>query len=295
MPPRNQTSSDTKVIVDRTNNTIILTREFTVSRDLVFEAWTQPEHVACWWDASGTRLRTCEIDLRPGGAFKFVHQGPPEVPPFAGIYRKIAPPGELVFEAMGTIGKVILKDLDGTTLMTVSIACASAAHLDQFLQMGVDVGTSQTLDNLVVYVGGLKRPVLGILDAYKASVFAKDVDAFLVLYDRDVHVFDMWGAWSHNGIEAWREMVVNWFSSLGSDRVMVGFDDVRVVETSDLAFIHAFVTYKGISAEGTELRAMNNRMTLALKQKDDIWKVVHEHTSAPVNQKTLTVTLKRTQ
>jgi uncharacterized protein YndB with AHSA1/START domain len=157
MPPRHHTPADTRVNVDRTNNTIILTREFTVPRELVFEAWTHEEHVACWWDPSGARLKACEIDLRPGGAFKFVHQGPPEVPPFAGIYRKIAPPGELVFEAMGAIGTVILDEVDGKTLLTVSIACASAAHLDQFLQMGIDAGTSQTLDNLVVFVGGMKR------------------------------------------------------------------------------------------------------------------------------------------
>ena len=160
MPPENRTAPDTNVIVDRTHHTIVLTREFAVSRELVFEAWTQPENVACWWDASGARLESCEIDLRPGGAFKFVHQGRPEIPPLAGIYRKIAPPGELVFEAMGAIGTVILEDVDGTTRMTVSIACPSAAHLDQLLQMGVAAGTSQTLDQLVAYVGGLRRAVL---------------------------------------------------------------------------------------------------------------------------------------
>jgi ketosteroid isomerase-like protein len=136
-------------------------------------------------------------------------------------------------------------------------------------------------------------PLLGILDAYKSSVFAKDVNAFLILYDHDIHVFDMWGAWSHVGIEAWREMVVNWFGSLGSDRVVVGFDDVQMVETSDLAFIHAFVTYKALSVEGVELRAMNNRTTLVLKQKAGKWRVVHEHTSAPINHETLKVMLKR--
>jgi uncharacterized protein (TIGR02246 family) len=139
----------------------------------------------------------------------------------------------------------------------------------------------------------MESPVLGILDAYKASVFAKDVDAFLILYYHDVRVFDMWGAWSHVGIEAWREMVVNWFGSLGSDRVVVDFDDVQMVETSDLAFIHAFITYRGLSAEGVELRAMNNRMTLALKQKGGKWRVVHEHTSAPINHESLKVMLKR--
>jgi uncharacterized protein YndB with AHSA1/START domain len=156
MPPKSH-APDTEVMVDRSTNTIVLTRTFDAPRELVFEAWTQPEHVACWWDASGARLSLCEIDLRPGGAFRFVHQGQLDGPPFSGIYREIAPPEKLVFEAMGAIGRVVLKDTGGATLVTLSITCASAAHLDQFLQMGVDTGTSQTLDNLVVYVGSMKR------------------------------------------------------------------------------------------------------------------------------------------
>jgi hypothetical protein len=35
--------------------------------------------------------------------------------------------------------------------MTVEIECRSAEHLDQFLEIGVDVGTARTLDNLVAY------------------------------------------------------------------------------------------------------------------------------------------------
>jgi uncharacterized protein YndB with AHSA1/START domain len=156
MPPKSH-APDTEVMVDRSTNTIVLTRTFDAPRERVFEAWTQPEHVACWWDASGARLSLCEIDLRPDGAFRFVHRGRPDVPPFSGIYREIAPPETLVFEAMGAIGRVVLQDTGGATLLTLSITCASAAHLDQFLQMGVDKGTSQTLDNLVVYVGSMKR------------------------------------------------------------------------------------------------------------------------------------------
>ena len=155
MSPNPQARPDTEVLVDRATNTIVLTRKFTASRAHVFEAWTQPEHVIAWWDPSGSRLTSCEIDLRPGGAFRFVHAGPPDVPPFSGIYREIAPPERLVFEAMGAVGSVVLDDVGDTTLMTVSITCASAAHLDQFLQMGVAAGTSRTLDNLVVYVGAM--------------------------------------------------------------------------------------------------------------------------------------------
>ena len=43
--------------------------------------------------------------------------------------------------------------------MAVEIECRSAEHLDQYLEMGVDVGTAQTLDNLVAYVSSVVRAV----------------------------------------------------------------------------------------------------------------------------------------
>jgi uncharacterized protein YndB with AHSA1/START domain len=161
MPPKLPTvaspftgmASDSRLVIDRITHTITMTRSFTAPRELVFDAWTQPEQVACWWDASGEHLAECEIDLRAGGAFKFVNQGTSDAPPLVGKYREIAPPGKLVFEAMGAIGTVALEDFDGGTVMTVSIKCTSGAHLEQFVAMGVDVGTSQTLDNLVCYIG----------------------------------------------------------------------------------------------------------------------------------------------
>ncbi len=48
-----------------------------------------------------------------------------------------------------------------------------------------------------------EEPVSRVLNGYKAAAFAKDVDAFLTLYDREVRVSDMWGRWSYDGIEAW--------------------------------------------------------------------------------------------
>jgi uncharacterized protein YndB with AHSA1/START domain len=105
----------------------------------------------CWWDAAGEPLTTCEIDLRPGGAFKFVSKGHPESP-FAGTYREISPPDRLVFEAMAATGSVTLQETGGVTQMLVEIECQSAEQLEQYLKMGVDSGTAQTLDNLVAYL-----------------------------------------------------------------------------------------------------------------------------------------------
>ena len=98
-------------------------------------------------------LTVCEIDLRPGGAFKFVSKGHPDMA-FTGAYHEIAPPERLVFEAIGALGRVLLQDVAGQTHMTVEIECESAEQLEQYLKMGVDTGTAQTLDNLVAYVRG---------------------------------------------------------------------------------------------------------------------------------------------
>jgi len=151
MPAHSQANARTDLEIDRRSHTIRLVRIFTAPRSEIFEAWTKPEHVTCWWDAAGEPLMTCEIDLRPGGAFKFVAKGQPDMA-FAGTYSEIVPPERLVFEALGATGRVLLQDIVGRTHMTVEIECRSAEQLEQYLKMGVDVGTSQTLDNLVGYV-----------------------------------------------------------------------------------------------------------------------------------------------
>lgn len=137
--------------IDRETHTIRLVRTFEVAPSIIFDAWTQPEQVSCWWDANGQRLTTCEIDLRPGGAFKFVSPGHDDKP-FSGTYREIRRPDLLRFDANGAAGTVRLEPSGIGTRMTVEIACSSGEHLEQFLKFGVDVGTSRTLDNLVRHV-----------------------------------------------------------------------------------------------------------------------------------------------
>jgi uncharacterized protein YndB with AHSA1/START domain len=144
------TQKKTGLVIDRRSHTIKLTRNFDAPRAEIFEAWTNPAHVACWWDPAGEPLAACEIDLRPGGSFKFITKDHPDMP-FVGTYLEIAPPGRLTFEALGATGRVILEEAHGGTNMAVEIECRSAEHLDQYLEMGIDVGTAQTLDNLVAY------------------------------------------------------------------------------------------------------------------------------------------------
>ena len=143
--------------LDRAANTIRFVRDVAADPALVFEAWTRPEHVAVWWDATGKPLARCEIDLRVGGSFTFVVQDHPEMP-FAGVYREIVPNDRLVFDALGSVGRVTLKERGTGTHMVVEISCASSEQLEQFVRMGVAVGTSATLDNLVRHLGEIVAP-----------------------------------------------------------------------------------------------------------------------------------------
>ena len=139
----------------------------------------------------------------------------------------------------------------------------------------------------------LEQQITPLFEAYKAAVHAKDVDAFVALYDENVRVFDLWDQWSYEGEDAWRVMVTEWFGSLGSKRVAVDVDDVRTTVADRVAIAHAFVTYRGLSAGGEDLRAMQNRLTWGLQHRDGAWKIIHEHTSAPVDFETSKASLAR--
>ncbi len=145
MPAADTSAAD--FVVDEATNALRFTRDLEALPAQAFEAWTEPAQVAVWWDATGEKLGECDIDLRPGGAFRFVTRHSPDRP-FSGVYREISPPSRLVFDANGAIGTVALEANGDGTRMTVEIVCSSAEHLKQFVAMGVAAGTSQTMDNL---------------------------------------------------------------------------------------------------------------------------------------------------
>lgn len=127
-----------------------------------------------------------------------------------------------------------------------------------------------------------EKQVLRSIETYKSAVLARNVDTFMHLYDPEVRVFDTWGTWSYEGAAAWRIAIEGWFASLGSGSVRVTFEDVKIIGEQGLAVMSAVVTYAGFSAQGQEIRAMQNRFSWVLRNRGHVWRVVHEHTSAPV-------------
>jgi len=142
-------------------------------------------------------------------------------------------------------------------------------------------------------VSAADAPVETALARYAQAVRDKDVDAFAALYAEDVQVFDMWGAWSLHGIEAWRGMAGSWFDALGDEQVVVTWSALRTSVAEALAIGHATLTYTAVSAAGQTLRTLDNRTTLALRRQAGEWRIFHEHTSAPIEHETLQAILTR--
>ena len=151
MTTNDPTLANTRFLIDRAAHCVRFYRTLDASPAQVFAAWTKPDQVSSWWDPSGQALAACEIDLRPGGTFKFLTQGHPDMP-FTGKYTEIVPNERLAFEALGATGRVSIMETAGGTKLSVEIQCRSEEHLQQFLDMGVHEGTAQTLDNLVTRI-----------------------------------------------------------------------------------------------------------------------------------------------
>jgi len=144
-------------------------------------------------------------------------------------------------------------------------------------------------------VTDLDKSIERVLATYAAAAHAKDVEAFMRLYDPAVRVFDAWGVWSYDGAAAWRIAVEGWLMSLGTERVRVSFEDVSAIEGRDLTVVSAIVTYAGVSAQGEALREMQNRITWALRTTGHVMRIVHEHTSAPIDFDESKAILRRTK
>jgi ketosteroid isomerase-like protein len=137
------------------------------------------------------------------------------------------------------------------------------------------------------------KSITRVLESYASAVYARDVDAFMRLYDPNVRVFDAWGVWSYEGAEAWQRAVEGWFTSLGRQRVKVTFDVQQSTAARDRAGVSAIVTYAGLSAQGEPLRAMQNRISWVLRTTGHVLRIVHEHTSAPLDFNHSTAILQR--
>ena len=136
---------------------IRLTRLFDAPRTLVFEAMSTPEHIKEWWGrlGEGYSVPVCEVDLRPGGKWRFVNRTPHGDVAFYGVYREIAAPERIVFTEIfeqfpdtESIVTAVLTEENGKTRLTATVLYPSLDVRDTVLNSGMAMGAAISYDRL---------------------------------------------------------------------------------------------------------------------------------------------------
>ena len=153
------TTSGTATVTLPTDEQILITREFEAPKHLVFKAFTTPELVKQWWHANRGEMTVAEIDLRPGGRWRYVAvaDGGMEVG-FHGEYREIVPNERVVSteayegipdpDANATLNTATFTEADGRTTLTILVEAPSKEVRDAMIDSGMEAGMQDALDLL---------------------------------------------------------------------------------------------------------------------------------------------------
>jgi uncharacterized protein YndB with AHSA1/START domain len=150
------TSSGTATVTLPTDEQILITREFDAPRHLVYRAWTTPELVKRWWSGQRGVVTSVEIDLRVGGAWRYVMVTDDGLEvAFHGEYREIVPNERIVstevyegFPDGEALDTLTLTEVDGRTILTVLVEHASKEHRDAHINSGMELGLQEAMDLL---------------------------------------------------------------------------------------------------------------------------------------------------
>jgi len=156
------------------DNDFVISRVFDAPRELVFKAWTDPKQMAQWWGPKPFTNPVCEMDVRPGGAYRIVMRSPDGTDyPLTGVFRQIVAPRQIVMTmdcsehpaawhdmvnphrassdtnpAGELLTTVTFEEQNGKTKLTVRTQFATAAIGDAMKKMGMNEGWSLSLDRL---------------------------------------------------------------------------------------------------------------------------------------------------
>lgn len=135
---------------------ILITRSFEAPRGLVWDALTTPRHLLRWWGPDFAPLVECEIDLRPGGAWRYVSRDMAgNELGWHGVYREVTPLERIVstevFEGYPdaeSVNTMTLAERDGVTTLQTLVQHSSQENRDGHVHSGMETGMQLTFDKL---------------------------------------------------------------------------------------------------------------------------------------------------
>jgi uncharacterized protein YndB with AHSA1/START domain len=146
---------------------VVITRVVNAPRELVWKVWTSPDHIRHWMSGrEGWTMPICEMDLRPGGKWRYVWRMPNggEMT-LSGEVREVVPPTRIVTtERWGpewpeTLNTLTLTETRDLTTITITILYSSLAARDAALKSGMKDGMDITFATLDVLLRTLKGGV----------------------------------------------------------------------------------------------------------------------------------------
>jgi uncharacterized protein YndB with AHSA1/START domain len=152
--------------MDTSSREIVTNRLLNARRELVYEVWTNPKHVAHWWGPTGFKNTIHEMDVRPGGVWRFMMHGPNGVDyPNKIVFEKVEKHSRLVFLHGDDVegGKqfhvtVTFEDFGEKTNVKMRILFNTAEEREKVVkEYGALEGNKQTMDRLEAYLSEIQN------------------------------------------------------------------------------------------------------------------------------------------
>jgi len=137
---------------------MVFTRSFDAPRELVWEAHTDPRHVARWWGPQGFTNTIHEMDVRPGGLWRLTMHGPDGTDyPNESEFTEVVPPERIVFVHHRPVHRfemaMTLVDCGGKTALTWRMTFESAAEVAA-IKGFIAAANEQNFDRLAAHLAG---------------------------------------------------------------------------------------------------------------------------------------------
>jgi uncharacterized protein YndB with AHSA1/START domain len=146
---------------DTTGREMVISRVIAAPRELVFDAFTDREHISQWWGPNGFRTTTYEKSVRPGGVWRFTMHGPDGVDyPNKIVYIEVLRPERLVYEHSADddsdenrfVSTITLEAMGDKTKVTLRALFATIEQCEAHTKFGAVEGGNQTLARLDHYL-----------------------------------------------------------------------------------------------------------------------------------------------
>ena len=139
---------------------LLITRLLNAPRELVWEVWTNPEHISQWWGPKDFTNTIDKMDVKPGGEWNLVMHGPDGTDyKNKSIFKEVVEPERIVYEHISGpkfLATINFIEKGNQTEIVWHMLFETAEQFEQVVKtFKADEGLRQNIDKLSTYLEGL--------------------------------------------------------------------------------------------------------------------------------------------